>query len=194
MRKLAIRVTEQLQTQMTKCLATEKRTASILSKLEHDHFVLSNYTRSLEEYCLEIDVGQRKKHLILTGIPETNEEMDKRPTPDPDNPDTPAKTDEADKQLVSNHTREVVLETLSIIHDTLTHDDIDIAYRIGRKKGDAPRPILIKFVKESVRNEIDRKRSNLKDSYETRGSYLNEDLPQKVNQRRADLRCIVNNA
>lgn len=205
MRKLADRVAEheqasnfqashieQLQTQISRCLTTEKNTALILAKLEYEHSVLTNYTRSLEEYCLEIDVGQRKKHLILTGIPETNEEFDRRPGSN-SNPDDLENAD-ADEQLVSNYTHEVVLETLSIIHDTLTHEDIDLAYRIGRKKGDAPRPILIKFAKEATRNEVNRKKRSLRDSDETKGSYLNEDLPQKVNQRRADLRCIVNNA
>lgn len=205
MRKLASRVSEleqttnfqgshieQLQTQISRCLTIEKNTATVLAKLEHEHSVLSNYTRSLEEYCLELDVGLRKKHLILTGILESDEELNRRPRPDLD-PDNPV-NDEADEQIVSNHTHEIAFESLSAIHDTLTHEDIDLAYRIGRKKGDAPRPILIKFTKEATRNEVNRKRRNLKDSDETKGSYLNEDLPQKVNQRRADLRCIVNNA
>lgn len=210
MRKLAARVSEleettsfqgshiaQLQSQISKCLATEKNTATVLTKLEHEYFVLTNYTKSLEEYCLEIDVGLRKKHLILTGIPESDEELNahrkSRPDSDPDNPEH-LDNEEADEQIVSNHTHEVAFERLSVIHDTLAHGDIDLAYRIGRKKGETPRPILIKFTKEAIRNEVNRKRRNLKDADETRGSYLNEDLPQKVNQRRADLRCIVNNA
>lgn len=65
---------KQLETQMAKCLETEKHTATALARLEYDHSLLSNYTKSLEEYCLEIDLGLRKKHLILTGIPESPEE------------------------------------------------------------------------------------------------------------------------
>lgn len=73
-------------------------------------------------------------------------------------------------------------------------DDIDVAYRIGRKKGNTPRPILIKFGKESLRNEISKKRRLLRDSNDTQGSFINEDLPPKISQQRADLRSIVANA
>lgn len=66
--------------------------------------------------------------------------------------------------------------------------------RIGRKKGASPRPILVQFVKESVRNEISRKRRNLKDIEEMSGTFINDDLPPKINQQRAELRNIVANA
>lgn len=79
---------------MVKCLETEKRTAAALARLEYDHSLLGNYAKSLKEYCLEIDLGYRKKHRILTGIPELPEENlhpDNRPRPtgnDPENLDS----------------------------------------------------------------------------------------------------------
>lgn len=87
----------------------------------------------------------------------------------------------------------VALSFLQSIHETLTYDDIDVAYRDGRK-GLGPRPILIKFVKEQVHNEGNRKRIHLKDSDQTKSSFLNEDLLAKINQQRAELRCIVDHA
>lgn len=87
----------------------------------------------------------------------------------------------------------MVLLFLQTIFETLVYDDLDVAYRIGRK-GPSPRPIVVKFVKEHIRNEVNRRRTNLKDSEETKIAFLNEDLPAKTNQQTADLRCIVNHA
>lgn len=96
--------------------------------------------------------------------------------------------------IQSNSTHEVALDILANIHDTLVYEDIDLAYRIGKKKSDSPRPILVKFPREAIRNEINKRKRNLNDSDTTRGSYINEDLPSKLNQRRSDIRSIVNNA
>lgn len=92
-----------------------------------------------------------------------------------------------------NPTLSIVYDTLHVIHDTLILEDLDVAYRVG-KKGSTARPILVKFAKESVRNEVNRKRFNLKDIEENKNVFLNEDLPPKVNAYRADLRCLVNHA
>lgn len=90
-------------------------------------------------------------------------------------------------------THAAVFNVIQTIFDTFIYDDIDVAYRVGRK-GSGPRPILVKFVKEQTRNEVNRRRSNLKDSDETKTLFLNEDLPAKTNQQRAELRCIVEHA
>lgn len=46
----------------------------------------------------------------------------------------------------------------------------------------------------SVCKDVNKKRVNLKDSDKTKLAFLNEDLPLKINQQCADLRCIVNHA
>lgn len=56
---------------IAQCLKNEKGTAALLLKLQRDHSDLVKYTGSLEEYCLELDAKSRKKHLVLTGVPET---------------------------------------------------------------------------------------------------------------------------
>lgn len=92
-----------------------------------------------------------------------------------------------------NPTLSVVFDALHAIHDTLIIEDLDIAYSLS-KRGPNPRPILVNFSKESIRNEINRKRFHLKDTDESKNIYLNEDLPSKLNACRADLRCFVNHA
>lgn len=108
---------KELETQMSKCLETEKRTAAALARLEYDHSLLTNYAKSLKEYCLEIDLGLRKKHLILTSIPESPEEATNvhfkpRPTEtDPDNPENALNLNENAEELAqSNGTHEVALD------------------------------------------------------------------------------------
>lgn len=151
-----------------------------VSKLEQGQQRLLDYTRTLEDYCLELDVSVHKRHLILTGIPED-------PTEEPIN------VDELDNENNANATHKIALGTLLSIHDTLVYEDIDCAYRIGKKSAKA-RPILIKFCKESIRDVISKKRKHLKDVEETKSVYLNDDLPSQINQQRADMRAIVENA
>lgn len=167
-----------LENLLSQCLKTGKENAKALVKIEAAHFTLEKYTHSLEEYCLELDAGTRKKHLILTGVPESDKEIN-----GPDN----------DTQQCPTH--EVAYGTLSSILDTLQFTDIDIAYRIGKVNvGDRPRPLLIKFCREAIRNEVNNKRKNLKDSNATANAFINEDLPAKTSRQRADLRSVVANA
>lgn len=175
--------------QIAQCLKNEKDTAALLLKLQRDHSELVNYTGFLEEYCLDLDTKSRKKHLILTGIPEYQSENKTGRGPETDEEGNEMEVEESNY----NPTSGVALGVLQSIHETLSYEDIDVAYRVG-KKGLGPRPILIKFAREQTRNEVNRKRTNLKDSDETKSSFLNEDLPAKINQQRAELRCIVNNA
>lgn len=57
--------------------------------------------------------------------------------------------------------------------DTLTYEDIDIAFRVG-KRGPTPRPILVKFAKESIRNEVSWRRKDLKEVEEYKGVCMYE--------------------
>lgn len=182
-----------LEKQISRCIQNEKNTATALVRLESNYTSLCNYTKSLEDYCLELDLGSRKKHLLLTGIPETEEE-DRGAARAASNDNENDPPDNEGEGGSPNPTHELVLTTLSNIHDTILFDDIDVTYRIGRKKGPNPRPILVKFVRESLRNEISKKRRLLRGSDETHGTFINEDLPQKISQQRADLRSIVANA
>lgn len=171
---------KQLETQIQTCVKNDKRTCESIFKLELGQRRLFHYTRTLEDYCLELDVTLRKKHLIITGIAEDPSEN----TPNEQNVDV-------ENNLLA--TQNVVFKSLSAIHDTLNFDEIDCAYRIG-KKGPKARPILIKFCKESVRDVISKKRFHLKYSDETKSTYINDDLPEKVNQQRADMRSVVDHA
>lgn len=143
----------------------------------------------LEKYCLELDVNIRKKHLILTGIDETPAQSNYGKTRPVDDEGNEMETEDSGY----NPTLSIVFDTLHAIHDTLLIEDLDVAYRLG-KKGPNPRPVLVKFAKECVRNEVNRKRFNMKDSDESKNIFMNEDLPSKVNAYRADLRCLVAHA
>lgn len=178
--------------QISQCLKNEKETSSLLLKLQRDHSDLVKYTCFLEEYCLDLDTKSRKKHLILTGVAETQEENKPGRVPlsgDENENENDMETEESS----FNPTLGVALSVLQSIQETLTYEDIDVAYQVGHK-GSGTRPILIKFAREHIRNEVNRKRILLKDSDETKTTFLNEDLPSKINQQRAELRCIVDHA
>lgn len=147
--------------QIAQCIKHDKSTATLLVKLQRDYCDLSKYTESLEEYCLELDVNIRKRHIILTGVPETvAENRSNKPQLDSDG-------NEMDVEETNfNPTHAAAFSMLQSIHETLVYDDIDLAYRVG-KKGPSPRPIIVKFIRESTRNEVNRNRFHFKDSDES---------------------------
>lgn len=57
--------------QIVQCQKNERDMAAMLFKLQKYYNDLSMYTQCLEDYCLDLDVNLRKKHLIMTGIKET---------------------------------------------------------------------------------------------------------------------------
>lgn len=171
---------KKLEAQVNICLNNDRVTAAVLARLEAGQKRLLNYTKTLDDYCLEVDMSVRKKHLILTGIPEEASEQT-----------SAADDSEGEPDLYATH--RVALKVLASIHDVLIVDDIDCAYRIGRK-GTKPRPILVKFCREFTRDSVYKKRFHLKDSDETKAVYINDDLPAKISQQLADMRCIVENA
>lgn len=64
----------QLESLLSQNLKTGKDNAKALLKIESTYTRLEKYVHSLEEYCLELDMGSRRKHLILTGVVETEKE------------------------------------------------------------------------------------------------------------------------
>lgn len=60
-------------------------------------------------------------------------------------------------------------------------DDIDCTYRLEKKMGNN-RPVLCKFVKEKTRNNAFAIRFELNDSDSPTQVYLNDDLPQLINE------------
>lgn len=128
----------QLEKHISKCIHNKRGTASALVKLESEHASLCNYTKSLENYCLELDVGLHKKHLLLTEIPQTEEEnRGANWASTGENANNENSGNEAGDGSL-HPTYELVLATLSNLQDTILFDDVDIAYRIGRMKGTTP--------------------------------------------------------
>lgn len=75
--------------------------------------------------------------------------------------------------------------------------DIDYCYRVGnnpRDKDNSVRPILVKLLREDYTRQIYKNRLILRQSEEYAKVYLNEDLPQVITQRRADIKSVYLNA
>lgn len=74
--------------------------------------------------------------------------------------------------------------------ETYKPEDIDCAFRLRKKSGKG-RPILCKFAKEKTRNDIYAIRTELNDADTPTKVYINDDLPQLINERRSDFRTIM---
>lgn len=104
----------QLESLLSQCLKTGKENAKALVKIESAHLRLEKYTHSLEEYCLELDAGTRKKHLIHTGVAESDKEINGSSN---------------DTQECPTH--EVAYSTLSTILDTLESANLMLGNGLG---------------------------------------------------------------
>lgn len=136
-----------------------------ISALEAENKEIRNYASDLEEYVLNLDSATRKRNLVISGLGETKGE-------------TPSTL------LIR------VFKFLMTYVESLELADFDCVYRLG-KQGGRNRPILCKFVKEKVRNTVASIKMNLNDEDSEKKIYLNDDLPQLINDRRADFRTIV---
>ena len=70
--------------------------------------------------------------------------------------------------------------------------EIDKTHRIGRSIAGRPRPIIVKFIRHSIRDYVLTSAKRLKDYREK--IFINEDLPAAIKSRRAELRSIVQHA
>lgn len=127
---------------------------------------MQEYTRVLEDYCISLDTVVRKHHLILSGVLEYKNES----------------------------LAIICYRVLQVCYPAIDITDINYCYWLGsfssNKKG---RPVLVKLVKESVRKEILKNRKYLTGNAETTRVFINEDLPQIVNDRRANVKSVHEN-
>lgn len=140
--------------------ALEKR----IDALEKENREIRDCASDIEEYVLQVDSSSRKKNIVISGLGEIKKES----------------------------TESLIITVFKYLHpylDTLEIGDIDCAYRLGRKTTRS-RPILCKFQKEKTRNDIYAIRSALNDTESTTKVYLNDNLPQLINERRANFRII----
>lgn len=143
-----------------------------LVKLESELTSIRKYVVDLENYCISLDNIVRKHHLLLAGVNETKGES---------------------VSLAAYRVLQVCFPEIHI-------SDIDYCYRIGTlsKQGGRDkvpvRPILVKLVREEHRRLIYKNRQTLRQSDTYSKVYINEDLPQVVSQRRANVRSVYLNA
>lgn len=154
--------------QVSDVIKKQNDTDKSLKTVEAELREMKEYVTELEDYCISLDMVIRKHHLIIAGVRETK-----------------------DESLAI-----ICLRILQICHPTIDVTDFDYCYRIGnvRQGGNKVRPILVKLVKESVRREIIRNSKLLADSTEYSKVYINEDMPQVINDRRANIRSVHMNA
>lgn len=154
-----------LKEQPDHCLGQNSNFERRLSDLEKENSELKSYSEELEDYILTLDSTTRKRNLIISGLGEGNDE-----------------NAETLPLLIYNFFQPYI--------DTLETADIDCAYRLGQP-GTRARPILCKFAKESIQNETASARNILKDEDSNTKVYLNDDLPQLLNERKAIFRSLV---
>lgn len=155
---------EKLKKYLDQKFTLESELESRIEKLEQENQEIRDYASDIEEYVLQLDSSTRKRNIVISGLGEN-------------------KGENSDSLVLR------VFKYLQPYLETLEIGDIDCAYRLGKKSGKA-RPILCKFMKEKTRNDIYSIRSALNDTESTTKVYLNEDLPQLINERRSKFRII----
>lgn len=156
---------EKLKRHLDDCLGQNSEFERRLLALEKENEETKSYAEDLEDYILTLDSATRKRNLIISGLSEEKGET----------PETLPLT---------------VYKFVQPYVATLDLSDIDCAYRLGKKDGKS-RPVLCKFVREKMRNTVAAIRTNLNDEENKAKIYLNDDLPQLLNERRAKFRKIV---
>lgn len=160
-----------LKDQLQSCSAVLADHDRNIARMKNDHSDLLSYTHDLEEYLITLDTNIRKKNLMVSGFDES-----------------------------LNETSEVLIIKLtqffSTYVDTLEMSDIETAFRLGAKPktNRNPRPLLVKFHSEAMRNKVSQIRLGLDDDNSTRKVYLNDDLPKIENERRAIMRLVIKEA
>lgn len=150
-----------LDTKFSSEASLEKRVIALEAEIQE----IKDYATELEDYILQLDTASRKRNLVITGLSES-------------------KGESSDFLVLK------VFNFFQPYVSTLETTDIDCAYRIGKKSAKS-RPIICKFVCEKTRNEVYAIRNELNDDASTTKVYLNEDLPQIINNRRSDFRAIM---
>lgn len=160
------------RTQVSGFVSDLKNVNERLARLEGEMNSLKRYVVDLENYCISLDGIVRKHHLLLVGVNETK------------------------SKSVNLAAYRVLQVCLPEIHIT----DIDYCYRIGSNVKSAgrgkptPRPIVVKLLREQHRRLIYKNRQTLRQSDVYSKVYINEDLPQVISQRRANIRAVYLNA
>lgn len=160
------------QEQVSSCIYDLKLAMSRINALEADMKNLKVYARELEDYCISLDTTIRNHHVLILGVTEYSDET----------------------------VNLVAFRILQTCFPELDVTDIDYCYRIGFNPINNPagkrknRPILVKLMREDHRRIIFHNKKALKDTEEYGSVYINEDLPQVVNNRRADIRSVYVNA
>lgn len=90
---------------------------------------------------------------------------------------------------------DLVATTLALTGVCCSTSDLDSVYRIGKPKPDGPRPVIIRFVKQSKRDAILYNRMNLnKNPDRSSHLWLNDEVSDLTNRNRKTVRDVAENA
>lgn len=159
------------QTQVGNFVSKNQLVDDRLNALEREVTSLKRYAEDLENYCISLDQILRKHHLLLNGVQEIQGES---------------------VNLTAFRILQTCFQDISVA-------DIDYCYRIGapltgNQFNKKPRPILVKLLREEHQRYIYRNRNVLRQTESYASVFINEDLPQIIMKRRADVRSVYLNA
>ena len=98
---------------------------------------------------------------------------------------------ESQNENTTDTVEHIINNVLNLNVGLHTVSEIDKAHRYGRSVAGRPRPIIVRFVRHSVRDYVPRSANKLQDYHGE--MFINEDLPAFTKSRRA-LRLIMQNA
>lgn len=155
-----------LRNHIEDCLSRQAEFDRRLIEVEKESAETKAYTEDLEDYILNLDSSTRKRNLVISVM-----------------------SDDRNESIAILLIR--VCNFLQQYVETLEFADLDCAYCLGKFSNSSTRPVLCKFIKEKTRNDCYTLRMNLNDDDNMKKIYLNDDLPQLMNERRKTFRTIV---
>lgn len=158
---------EDLSLQVRRLTDTVVNCERKIQDLQFANGELREFSNALQESIINVDLASRKKNLVITGIQEVLNES---------------------SEILCAYLYDMFVEFI----DTLELSDFDLAYRIGSPGAfrSRPRPILVKFVRESVRDSIAAIRAQLSDEDTNDRVFVNNDLPKTLSERQSEFRMI----
>ena len=138
-----------------------------LADLETEERRSTFHQKRIEEKVDRVDTANKRKNLVLEGVPETE------------------------------GGKEDVVKTVWSVFDQLNMEraiELDSCYRTGSSGGGRPRPITVVFVKQADRDLVYSRRMELKRSLNHKQVWINEDLGPASKKARNMIRLISRQA
>ena len=163
-------------------------TVNTLTVLKHDVVTLTSTVTECRAELAEANITELEKMM--------KQQMDKLAKQPANIPHATAQRQqniliEAVKETPSEDVRFIAKDILTCTGTQIHPWNLDVS-RLGKKyEGNRPRPILVSFVRMSLRNSILRSRLHIRNHQKCQGVWIHEDLDDCTRQHRADIRALV---